>query len=144
MRNEFEVLECRYLYGCLLNELAESTNSEPGLFHEAEEELKKLWQTRNTPRLKRFKMLKAGRNLVSTLAISHKISDAQGVLSEAQEFEEQGSEENSPESLAFYRSLGISLMRTKNSKWHRSCLKKCGQRAEGHRIRLQFSKMVTI
>src|SRR6202012_6000506 len=89
MRNEFEVLECRYLYGCLLKELAESMNPEPGLFHEAEEELEKVWQTRNTPRLKRPKILKAGRNLVSTLVISHKISDAQEVLSEVQEFEEQ-------------------------------------------------------
>jgi tetratricopeptide (TPR) repeat protein len=111
--HEFEVLECRYLHGCLLKELAESTNSDQGLFHEAEEELKRVWRTRNTSGLERPRMLRAGRYLVSALVSLHKISDAQGVLSEVREFEEQGSEENSPESLAFCRSLGISLMGTK-------------------------------
>jgi hypothetical protein len=111
--DEFEVLECCYLHGCLLKELAESTNSDQGLFHEAEEELKEVWRMRNTSGLEHPRMLKAGRYLASALVSLHKISDAQGVLSEVWQFEKQGNEENSLESLAFCRSLGISLMGTK-------------------------------
>jgi tetratricopeptide (TPR) repeat protein len=113
-KDEFEVLECRYLYARLLKELAESqSTSQKESFQKAEEALVSLWQTRNKtkpPGLERHRMLETGHCLVSALSSLRKFSEAHRVLGEVCEFEGKGTGEKSCESLTFCHSLGISLM----------------------------------